>query len=153
MIFIWYTHNLLKTAKKPKVMWFLSHTEPQTAVRLYIKVKTAITSKRNNLLTWFFFRGLKMTPTILTTPKIPQIEKKIPLIKGAVALDFCVWGSVFIWAAALTAYRADEYLRTIVSCNALLNDKKNGISKKKRMNFWLLRRYTVKTWIQVKYDV
>ena len=76
-----------------------------------------------------------MTPTILTTPKIPQIEKKIPLIKGAVALDFCVWGSVFIWAAALTAYRADEYLRTIVSCNALPNDKKNGISKKKMINF------------------
>ena len=57
MIFIWCTHNLLKTAKKPKVMWFSSHTEPQTAVRLYIKVKTAITSKRNNLLTWFFFQG------------------------------------------------------------------------------------------------
>ena len=53
------------------------------------------------------------------------------IVMGAVALDFCVWGSVFIWAAALTAYRADEYLRTIVSCNALPNDKKMESPSKK----------------------
>ena len=86
-----------------------------------------------------------MTSATLSTLKIPKIKKKMPLIKGAGASDFGVIGSVLNYMAAAMANRADEYFRPTFSCYTLSNDKKNASSKKKKMNFRLLKRFAVKT--------
>ena len=101
----------------------------------------------------FFFWTLSFHPDYLIQPSDYPKVKKICPYKGRRGLRFRAKGDVFIKAAAETANRADEYLWPTFSCYTLSNDKKNATSKKKKMNFRLFRRFTVKTWILVKYDV